>query len=281
MGPRAILRAAFSEDIPAAAYSLPQSIRWPGEHGGLVHGLYYPPHSQKFEFSGPAPLILLVHGGPTSQHTAAFSLQAQFFTSRGYAVLQSNFRGSSGFGRLYRDLLRGNWGIYDVQDQFSGAGYLVEMGLADAGRLVILGSSSGGFTVLQALIERPGFFRAGIDLYGISNQFSLVQDTHKFEAHYSEALLGRLPEANEIYRQRSPVYSADRIRDPLAIFQGDADTVVPRSQSDELVASLRSRGVPHVYHLYPGEGHGFRKSETIEHLYREIETFLRLYVIPR
>lgn len=149
----------------------------------------------------------------------------------------------------------------------------------DSTRIVIMGGSAGGFTVLKALEDYPDFFKAGICLYGVSNQFTAAADTHKFEARYSDMLLGPLPEAAELYRQRSPVYYADQIRRPLALFQGEDDRVVPRQQSDEVVAALRRLGIPHIYHVYPGEGHGFRKAETIEHFYRAVEAFLREYVI--
>ncbi len=247
--------------------------------GGNVHGLFYPPVNPAFEGSGVPPLIVRVHGGPTSQAFNAFNSQAQFFTSRGYAVLDVNYRGSTGYGREYRNLLRGSWGIYDVQDAVSGAGYLADQNRADRARLVIIGGSAGGFTVLKALEDFPGFFKAGICLFGVSNQFTLAAETHKFEAHYSDTLLGPLPEAAQIYRERSPIFFVNKIQDPIAIFQGEIDTVVPRKQSDEVVASLQRRGVEHVYHVYPGEGHGFRKAETIEHFYQAVDQFLRQYVI--
>ncbi|NJL32958.1 MAG: S9 family peptidase, partial [Chloroflexaceae bacterium] len=147
----------------------------------------------------------------------------------------------------------------------SAAHFLVQQGLADRERIVIMGGSSGGYTVLEALCKAPGVFRAGICMYGISNLFTLASDTHKFEAHYLDTLLGPLPAANAIYRERSPIFHAHLIKDPLAIFQGDEDTVVPRSQSDRIVAALKRSGVPHEYHVYAGEGHGWRKPETIEH----------------
>ena len=149
----------------------------------------------------------------------------------------------------------------------------------DSKRLVIKGGSAGGFTVLKALEDYPGLFKAGICLFGVSNQFTLAAETHKFEARYSDSLLGPLPEASDVYRQRSPIFYVDQIRDPLAVFQGEIDMVVPRAQSDEIVAALQRRGVPHIYHVYPGEGHGFRKAETIEHFYKTVEKFLQQYVI--
>jgi len=274
-----VLRRSTSEELPAAAYAVPQAINWIGKDGGNAHGLFYLPQNERFDGIGKPPLITLIHGGPTSQRLASFNAQAQFFTSRGYAVLDVNYRGSSGYGREYRNMLRGNWGIFDVQDAVSGAEHLVERGQVDGGRIVIMGGSAGGFTVLKALEDYPGFFKAGICLYGVSNQFTLAAETHKFEERYNDTLLGPLPEASELYRERSPIFFVDRISDPIAVFQGEEDRVVPRNQSDEVVESLQRRGVPHIYHVYPGEGHGFRKAETIEHFYRTVEQFLRQYVI--
>jgi dipeptidyl aminopeptidase/acylaminoacyl peptidase len=268
-----------AESLPQEAYAVPQHITWQGMDGEDAHGLYFAPHSSSFEGIGKPPLLVLIHGGPTSQRVAAFYADVQFFTSRGYAVLHVNYRGSTGYGREYRDRLRGKWGIYDVQDAISGARYLVEQGHVDGDKLVIMGGSAGGFTVLKALEDYPGFFKAGVCLYGVSNHFTVVAETHKFESHYWDTLLGPLPEAAELYRERSPIFYTDKIVDPVAIFQGEQDIVVPRAQSDEVAESLRRRGVPHEYHLYPGEGHGFRKPETIAHLYETIERFLKQHVI--
>jgi dipeptidyl aminopeptidase/acylaminoacyl peptidase len=278
-GKAQIVARATSEEIDAGGYSPVEAVQWPGMDGETVYGLYYPPHNPAFQAEGSPPLIVHVHGGPTSQVRASFNPRAQFFTSRGYAVLEVNYRGSTGYGREYRDALRGNWGIYDVEDTVNGAKFLVEKGQVDGKRVVIMGGSAGGFTVLKAMEDFPGFFKAGICLYGVSNQFTLVADTHKFEARYSDILLGPLPQAADIYRERSPEFYCDRINDPIAIFQGDIDPVVPRSQSDRVVASLQRRGVPHEYHLYAGEGHGFRKTETIEEFYKAVDKFLRQHVI--
>jgi len=274
-----VWRRGMAEELLPAAYALPQHITWTGMDGGAVHGLFYPPQNEAFEVGTLPPLVVMVHGGPTSQRVASFNGGVQFFTSRGYAVLDVNYRGSTGYGRDYRNKLRGNWGIYDVQDSVSGARALVDKKLADGARLVIMGGSAGGFTVLKALEDYPGFFKAGICLYGVSNQFTLAADTHKFEAHYSDTLLGPLPQAADIYRKRSPIFFVEKIRDPMIIFQGEIDNVVPRAQSDEVVESLKRRGVPHEYHLYPGEGHGFRKTENITAMYQAIDKFLRQYVI--
>lgn len=277
---RALIRKrASAENIPTEQLAQPQAIQWQGHDGENVYGLYYPPTNLHFTGTGAPPLIIDVHGGPTSQRTARYEAGAQFFVTRGFAMLYVNYRGSTGYGRAYQDKLRGAWGIYDVQDCISGAQHLVEKGLADPHKLVIMGGSAGGYTVLQSLIDKPAFYRAAICLYGVSNQFTLVQDTHKFEERYSDSLLGTLPEAAELYRQRSPIFHADKIVDPIAVFQGADDPVVPKNQSDSIVASLRARGVPHEYHVYEGEGHGWRKPETIEAFYKSALAFLMQYVI--
>jgi dipeptidyl aminopeptidase/acylaminoacyl peptidase len=274
-----IWRRSTAEDLPAEAYSPVESITWSGLDGDKVYGLFFQAHNPDFSGIGKPPLILSIHGGPTSQVRANFNPKAQFFATRGYAVLEVNYRGSTGYGRAYRDQLKGNWGIYDVQDAVAAARHLIDQEQVDGSRLIIMGGSAGGFTVLQALVDHPGFFKAGVCLYGVSNQFTLVADTHKFEARYSDSLLGSLPEAAAVYHARSPILNADKIRDPIILFQGEEDQVVPKAQSDSIVASLQQRGVPHEYHLYPGEGHGFRKAETIQHFYHAIDKFLKQYVI--
>jgi dipeptidyl aminopeptidase/acylaminoacyl peptidase len=209
----------------------------------------------------------------------SYSAATQFFATRGYAVLDVNYRGSSGYGRDYMLALRGNWGVYDVEDCVSAAGFLAAQRLADAQRLAIMGGSAGGYTVLEALCRAPGVFRVGLCLYGVSNMFTLAADTHKFEARYLDSLLGPLPEAATVYRERSPIFHAELLRDPIAVFQGADDRVVPQAQSDSIVASLKARGVPHEYHVYAGEGHGWRKAETIEVFYASVDTFLRQYLL--
>ena len=277
-GPRVLARS-LAEDLPEKTYALPSPISWKGMDNEDVHGIFYAPQSKNFAGIGLPPLMVLIHGGPTGQRGAHFDGQAQFFASRGWAILQVNYRGSTGYGRAYRDKLKGNWGIYDVQDAVSGAKSLVEEGQVDGNKLVIMGGSAGGFTVLKALEDFPGTFKAGVCSYGVANQFTLAADTHKFEERYLDSMLGPLPKAAEIYRERSPIFFADKIQDPIIIFQGEEDKVVPQNQSDQIVAALRQNGVPHEYHLYPGEGHGFRKTETIEKFYTTLEKFLKTYVL--
>lgn len=274
-----IHRRSQTENLQDDQLSASQAIVWQGDDGEDAHGLYYPPVMQEDMPEGAPPLLVYVHGGPTSQRTAGYYPEVQFFTTRGYAVLQVNHRGSTGYGKAYMDMHKGNWGVYDVTDSVTGVKYLAEKGLADATKAIIMGGSAGGYTVLQSMIDYQGFYKAGICSYGVSNQFGLVMDTHKFEERYSDWLLGSLPEAAELYRERSPIFHADKLVDPMIVFQGEDDPVVPQNQSDSIVASLRRRGIPHEYHLYAGEGHGWRKPETIKDFYNKIDRFLLQYVI--
>jgi dipeptidyl aminopeptidase/acylaminoacyl peptidase len=276
--PRVRARGA-AEDIPPPELAEPRPVSWRGPDGATAHGLYYPPAGDRPAAGGPPPAIVQVHGGPTGQAVASYNPRAQFFATRGYAVLEVNYRGSTGYGREYTRALRGAWGVFDVEDTIGGARFLADAGLADRDRLVVMGGSAGGYTVLQAQVGHPGVFKAALCLYGVSNLFTLAADTHKFEERYLDSLVGPLPEARALYRERSPLFFADRIQDPIAIFQGDSDRVVPRDQSDAIVAALARRGVPHEYHVYAGEGHGWRKRETVEAFYTAVERFLRQYVL--
>lgn len=275
---RVVVRSAC-EAIPAEALANCEPISWPTANGETAHGLLYSPASSDSSSSGSPPLIVIVHGGPTSQVRAGWRAEAQFFATRGYAVLFVNYRGSTGYGREYMLRLRGHWGVCDVEDSISGAEHLARSGRVDSARRVIMGGSAGGFTVLQAMTQYPTAFTAGISLYGVADQFGLAADTHKFESRYLDTMLGPLPEAAALYRERSPLFYADRICRPLAVFQGDIDQIVPRCQSDQIVEALRRRGIPHVYHVYEGEGHGWRKQETIEHFHTSIEEFLKRHVL--
>ena len=277
--PVQIHRRSTDESLMPADLSQPEAVSWTAEDGTAVHGLYYPPASSRYVGRGLPPAMINIHGGPTGQSTASYNTRAQFFATRGYAYLEVNYRGSTGYGKRYMDSLRGRWGLLDVEDAVGGAHYVVDAGRADPERLVIMGGSAGGYTVLKALVDHPGFFKAALCLYGVSNMFTLAADTHKFEQRYLDSLLGPLPEASDVYRERSPIFAADRIVDPIAIFQGEIDRVVPKEQSETIVASLQRRGVPHEYHVYEGEGHGWRKRETIEAFYEAVERFLRQYVI--
>jgi dipeptidyl aminopeptidase/acylaminoacyl peptidase len=274
-----IIARSSAESTPQDCLASCEPITWKTANGEVAHGLYYAPKNDRFVGIGKPPLVALIHGGPTSQARAAWSAQVQFLTSRGYAVLQVNYRGSTGYGRAYMLKLRGNWGVCDVEDSVSGAQHLANEGLVDPARMVIMGGSAGGFTVLQTMIDHPTVFAAGVSLYGVANQFDLASDTHKFESRYTDSLIGPLPEASALYRARSPVFHASKIQRPMLIFQGEIDNVVPKKQSDDIVAALQRNGVPHEYHLYASEGHGWRKSETIEHFYRTLDAFLKKYVI--
>lgn len=274
-----IVRHSEGESLDPA--DLPQAvpISWTATDGAQVHGLYFAPTNRHFTGSGLPPAIVHIHGGPTSQAIAGYSADTAFFTSRGYAVLMVNYRGSTGYGRSYMQALRQRWGDLDVEDAVGGAQALVDQGLANPRQMVIRGGSAGGYTVLNALIRYPGRFKAGLCSFGVSNLFSLNMDTHKFEEHYNDSLVGVLPEAAARFQAWSPVFHADRIQDPIAIFQGSEDKVVPPDQSEAIVRVLQARRVPHIYRLYEGEGHGFHKTENIQAQYKDIERFLQQYVL--
>jgi dipeptidyl aminopeptidase/acylaminoacyl peptidase len=267
------------EMLPLDMMSTPQPIQWEAEDGTAVHGLYYPPANANFTGTGLPPAIVSIHGGPTSQASIGYDSERTYFTSRGYGWLDVNYRGSTGYGRSYQQALNGRWGDLDVEDAADGAQALVDLELAEGSQLVIRGSSAGGYTVLNSLVRYPGQYRAGISLYGVGNLFTLVMETHKFEQHYNDRLIGVLPEARDKFYGWSTLFHAERISDPLALFHGSKDPVVPPSQSEEIASILRANGVPHLFQLYEGEGHGFRKEETIADYLRQTERFLQEQVL--
>lgn len=267
------------ELIDPAYYPEPQAITWQATDGELVHGLYYPPANPRFESRGLPPAFVYIHGGPTSQTSTSFNAQAAYYTSRGYGWLAVNYRGSSGYGRSYLRALNGRWGEADVADVVGAARALGEQGLADPKRLVIRGGSAGGYTVLNVLAHYPGLFKAGIALYPVGNLFTIAMETHKFEERYQDSLVGPLPEAAQQYRDWSPYFHLGKLRDPLALFHGSADKVVAVSQSERIAEALRANGVPHIFQVYEGEGHGFRKSENLLDFYQRVDRFMLENVI--
>ena len=274
-----VVRRSSGELVPEARYASALPVTWTAG-GGTIYGVLYLPVGYVPGSAGAKPpAVVRVHSGPTDQAVATYSPEVQFLATRGYVVLEVNYRGSTGYGRAYTQALRGEWGAYDVADAISAARYLAVAGIADPARIVLLGGSAGGFTVLATLIQAPELFRAGICRYAVTNLFTLAADTHKFEAHYLDSIVGPLPETAARYRERSPLLNVERLNTPLLIFQGAEDKVVPPAQAELLVSALQRRGVPHVYHCFPGEGHGWRLAATIENYYRAIEVFLREYVI--
>jgi dipeptidyl aminopeptidase/acylaminoacyl peptidase len=219
------------------------------------------------------PLIVTSHGGPTSMSTGSLRLSMQFWTSRGFAVLDVNYGGSSGYGRAYRDLLAGQWGIVDVDDCVAGARHLAGLGLVDPQRMAIRGGSASGFTTLCALTFHR-VFSAGASHYGVSDLAALDADTHKFESRYTTGLVASAADRERVYRERSPIHHTDRLSCPMIFFQGLDDRVVPPSQSQAMVDALAARGVPVAYLSFEGEGHGFRRAETIR---RALEAELSFY----
>jgi dipeptidyl aminopeptidase/acylaminoacyl peptidase len=267
------------ENLTPLAYASPQPVDWQSQDGTTVHGIFYPPCNPDYVAEGLPPAIVHVHGGPTSQAVADYSAERAYFTSRGYAWMEVNYRGSSGYGRSYQHAQRLRWGDVDVEDAVGAARALVQKGLVNDRQLVIHGGSAGGFTVLNTLIHYPGVFKAGICRYGVSNLFALDMDTHKFEAHYTASLVGKLPDAARQYHEWSPVFHAEKIKDAVAIFQGSEDKVVPPQQSEQIVEKLRQQKTPHIYQVYQGEGHGFRKQETIADYLKQMERFIQEHVL--
>jgi dipeptidyl aminopeptidase/acylaminoacyl peptidase len=254
-----------------------ESVEFPTTGGLTAFGLFYPPHNP--DYAPPAnekpPLLVKCHGGPTSAASSTLNLGIQYWTSRGIAVLDVNYGGSTGFGRAYRDRLHLNWGIVDVDDCVNGAKFLAEQGRVDGKRCVISGGSAGGYTTLAALAFRD-FFQGGASYYGISDIAALARDTHKFESRYLDWLIGRYPQDEARYRERSPLYHADRLSKPVIFFQGDEDAVVPPNQAEAMVAALRGKGNAVGYFLFAGEQHGFRKADNIK---RCLDAELYFYAI--
>jgi dipeptidyl aminopeptidase/acylaminoacyl peptidase len=271
------LRSSAQVPVDTAYFSRPEAIEFPTEDGLTAFGLYYAPSNP--DCRGPdgerPPLIVKSHGGPTGNATSIFDLELQFWTSRGFAVVDVDYGGSTGYGRAYRERLNGQWGVVDLADCVNAARYLVGRGDADGDRLLITGGSAGGYTTICALTFTDEF-AAGASYFGIADleQFG-GGETHKFELQYEHTLVGPYPEAAELYRARSPIHFVDRIRTPMLVLQGSEDKIVPPSQAELIVDALRKRGVPHAYLLFEGEGHGFRRAENIV---RSLEAELSFYL---
>ncbi len=269
------LRAATGEPVGVLARSIgalphgdylpaAEPISFPTTGGATAYALYFAPSSAVF--GGPAgelpPLVVIAHGGPTSAASSALSLERAMFTSRGIAVVDVDYRGSTGYGRPYRDALQGQWGIADVDDCVAAARYLVTRGDVDPARLAIRGGSAGGYTALAALAFQPDVFAAGISLYGIADLALIHQDGHKFESRYDEGLLAPWPQGSAVFAERSPIHFLDRFRAPMLLLQGLDDKVVPPSQLDTMEVGFAASGVPFVAVRFAGEGHGFRRADS-------------------
>lgn len=263
-GGHRVLRAPGTLRVDPSYISVAEPIEYPTVGGRTAHAFYYPPVNPEFlplEGERP-PLVVKTHGGPTGHSGSQLNLGTQFWTTRGFAVLDVNYGGSTGYGRAYRERLDGNWGIVDVADVVAGVQHLVATGRADGARTAIRGGSAGGFTVLAALAFHD-VFRAGADYYGVSDLEALARDTHKFESRYLDRLVAPLPAGKAIYEARAPIRHLESFHAPLIVFQGAEDAVVPPSQSRAIVAALERKGVPVVYMELEGEQHGFRKAESI------------------
>ena len=252
-------------ELEESYFSVPETIAFPTAGNAVSHGFYYPPTNKDFQgLDGEAPpLIVMLHGGPTSATHAVLSFKTQYWTTRGFGVLDLNYRGSTGYGRAYRDELIYQWGIIDVEDAVAGAEYLVHQQKADPLRLAIRGGSAGGYTTLAALTFAETF-KAGASLYGISDLEVLAQETHKFESRYLDQLIGSYPEEKEVYQARSPINHLDQLSSPCIFFHGLEDQVVPPNQAEMMVEALRTKGVPVAYVPFEKEQHGFRIAENIK-----------------
>ncbi len=275
-----LLRAASSLKLDAGFVSAAQAITFatpsvPGEPSAVAHGFFYPP--QNADCAAPPgdkpPLLVMSHGGPTSMAAPALSARIQFWTSRGIAVLDVNYGGSSGYGRAYRQRLAGRWGVVDVLDCIAGAQHLVQQGRVDGARLAITGGSAGGYTTLAALAFHD-VFRAGASHYGIGDLEALARDTHKFESRYLDQLVGPYPAQAALYRERSPIHHTQGLSCPVIFFQGLEDRVVPPNQAEAMVQALRVKGVPVAYLPFAGEQHGFRQAHNMR---RALEAELVFY----
>jgi dipeptidyl aminopeptidase/acylaminoacyl peptidase len=269
------LRVAAELTVDPGYVSTPRPLWFPSEGGQRVHAFFYPPANAEHRLPDGVlpPLLVMSHGGPTAAATPTLRWTIQYWTSRGIAVLDVNYRGSSGFGRAYRDRLDGAWGVADVADCVHGAQFLAREGHVDPGRLAITGASAGGYTALCALAFHS-VFHAGASHFGVSDLAGLWAHTHKFESHYLTRLIGPYPGAEQRYRERSPLAHADRLSAPVIFFQGLDDEVVPPEQTERMVDALRERGIPVAYLPFPGERHGFLDAANIK---RAIEAELFFY----
>ncbi len=274
-GRLATFRAPTSLGIDGGWFSRAEAIEFPSAGGRRSHAFFYRPTG--LDVSGSAdelpPLIVMGHGGPTAHTSPAFNLKVQFWTSRGFAVVDVNYGGSTGFGRHYRRLLERAWGIVDVEDCVAAAEFLAASGRVDRERMAIRGGSAGGFTVLAALTGSR-VFSAGTSLYGVADLEALATDTHKFESRYLDSLIGPYPDAKPIYEERSPIHHVDKLSCPLLVLQGMEDEIVPPNQAEAIVAALAANGIPHAAIYFEGEQHGFRRAENIV---RSLEAELWFY----
>ncbi len=270
-----VLRRSSDLQLDEGYLSAAQPIEFPTEGGRTAHAFFYAPKNKDFQAppSEKPPLLVLSHGGPTSATTSTLRLEIQYWTSRGFAVVDVNYGGSTGYGRAYRERLKGQWGVVDVDDCINAAKYLIQKGLVDGERVAIRGGSAGGYTTLCALTFRK-FFKAGASYFGVSDLEQLDKDTHKFESRYNRSLIGPYPERRDLYYERSPIHFAERISCPVIFFQGLEDRVVPPNQSELMVEALRKRGIPVAYVPFAGEQHGFRQAHNIK---RSLEAELYFY----
>jgi dipeptidyl aminopeptidase/acylaminoacyl peptidase len=280
-GTRDPRRRGAPAELDATDLPEPTPTTWTGADGATVHGLLWLPPDDAVPARSRPPLLVDVHGGPTDQSTVDWKPRVRWFTSRGWAVLQPNYRGSTGYGRAYRHALDHEWGVVDVADTVAGIHALGSDERVDAARAAVMGGSAGGFTALLVAAHRPRVVRAAVSLFGVTDLFDLAETTHRFESRYLDRLVGALPEHADRYEARSPVNRARDVDVPVLVLQGADDEVVPPSQAQLMVDSLRAGGGTVVHHVYDGEGHGFSKEPTIVDSFNRIEAFLDRWVIHR
>ena len=276
------LKHSIVSDIERDDIAQAQAISFPTSDNEVAHGFYYAPTNARFEAPTETkpPLIVLCHGGPTGATETALNFKIQYWTSRGFAVLDVNYRGSTGYGTAYRNRLKGHWGVLDVDDVCAGAQFLVAQGLANPHQLIIKGSSAGGYTVLAALTFR-NTFSAGTSLYGIGDLSALAQDTHKFEARYLDSLVAPWPEGKAVYEDRSPIHQVEKLTCPVIFFQGLKDKVVPPNQARSMVTALIKQNIKTAYISFDNEGHGFREATSIEdQLELELNFYGKIFDFP-
>jgi dipeptidyl aminopeptidase/acylaminoacyl peptidase len=259
-----IVRRSSDLDLGPSLIALGEPVEFPTTGGRIAHGFLYRPTNPAFRGPGGElpPLVVTSHGGPTAGAFTGLHLSVQVLTSRGIAVLDVDYGGSTGYGKAYRKRLEGTWGVTDVDDCVAGAREMARRGEADAARLAIEGGSASGFTTLAALAFRDDF-RAGVSYFGIGNLEAFAAETHKFESRYLERLIGPYPAARDVYRARSPLFHADGFSCPVLVLQGLDDRVVPPAEAERIVAALAAKGIPHVYLPFEGEDHGFRQAANI------------------
>lgn len=278
-GSREVLAVGVVAGFAVAEVTEPEAVSWKASDDSVVHGLFWKSKTTAVGAQEKPPLLVQIHGGPTSQAVAGWVPRVHYWVERGWSVLAPNYRGSTGYGRTYAQSLAGGWGELDVEDTVAGIRHVINEGWCDPERVVVSGGSAGGLTVLLICALHGDLVRAGVSLFGVTDLLGLAETTHRFESRYLDRIVGELPKDADRYRERSPITHVERITTPLLVLQGDEDKAVPKAQADALVEALRQRGVICEYHVYEGEGHGWRRPETIADELDRTEQFFERWVL--